>query len=132
MQTGHLMSQTILIVDGQIAVRQLIQQALQNIGYDTNVADNAEQAVNMIAQHKPHAIIVDDELPNMSGGQLCRQIKGESTTNDIPVIIYSQGLRVTNPDYVKATGADVALRKPVSIEVILKAVQSTLQSIIIL
>ncbi len=129
---GHLMSQTILIVDGQIAVRQLIQQALQNIGYDTDVADNAEQAVNYIAQHKPHAIIVDDELADMSGGKLCRQIKAEIATNDIPVIMYSQGLRVTNPEYVKATGADVALRKPVSIEVMIKAVQSAIQSIMIL
>ena len=126
------MSQTILIVDGQIAVRQLIQQALQNIGYHTNVVDNAEQAVDFIAHHKPHAIIVDDELADMSGGQLCRQIKAESATHDIPVIMYGQGLRVTNPDYVKATGADLAIRKPASIEVILKAVQSTLQSMLIL
>lgn len=126
------MSQTILIVDGQIAVRQLIQQALQNIGYQTDVADTAQEAVDYIAQHKPHAIILDDELADMSGGQLCRQIKGEVTTNTIPVIMYSEGLRVTNPDYVKATGADVALRKPASIEVILKAVQSAIQSIMIL
>ena len=126
------MSRTILIVDGQIAVRQLMQQALQKIGYQTTVVDNAEQAFDSIAQSKPNVIIVDDELGDMSGGQLCRQIKKDSTTKDIAVIMHSQGLRVSNPDYVKATGADVSLQKPVSIEIVLKAVDSVLHSMLIL
>lgn len=126
------MSQTILIIDGQIAVRQLIQEALQKIGYHTTVVDNAQQAIESIAQYKPNAIIVDDELDDMSGGQLCRQIKRESATHDIPVIMHSQGFRVINPEYVKATGADVSLCKPVSIDAVLKAVESVFKSILIL
>jgi len=126
------MNQTILIIDEQIAVRQLVQQALQKVGYQTTVVDNAQQAFESISQYKPNAIIIDDQLGDISGGQLCRQIKKESTTRDIPVILHSQGLRVTNPEYVKATGADISLSKPVSIDVVLKAVESVLRSILIL
>ena len=123
------MIQTILIVDEQIAVRQLLQQALQKIGYHTSVVDNAQQALDFISQNKPNVMIVDDELDNMSGGQLCRQIKHNSATQDIPIVMHSRGLRVTNPEYLRATGADATLLKPVSIDSVLSAVESVLQLI---
>ena len=122
------MSYTILIIDGQVAVRQIVQHALHKAGYKTTIVDNATQAMIAIEQQKPDAIIMDDQLEDMSGGKLCRQIKNESKTQHIPIVMHSQGLRMINPEYVKATGADVALTKPVAVEVVLKAVRSVLRS----
>ncbi len=56
--------------------------------------------------------MVDDMMPGMSGGEMCRRIKDDPTVSHIPVILISAGTRVQDADYVRACGADAALPKP--------------------
>ena len=120
------MSPAILIVDGQVAVRQIIQQSLHKTGYKTASTDNANKALELLDSYEFDGIIIDDELVGISGGKLCRQIKEQTTTRHSPVIVTSKSLRITNPEYVKATGADLALLKPIAAEKIVKALKSLL------
>ena len=122
------MSPAILIIDRQVAVRQIMQQALRKIGYKTVVVDNPHQALVLLSKYEFHAVILDDDLEGMRGGQLCRQIKRQPATKHIPVVIASESLRIVNPDYVKATGADIALLKPVSADKVCEAIESLLRT----
>lgn len=117
------MSPAILIVDGQIAVRQIIQQSLKKSGYKTATTDNPNKVWELLDIYNFDGIILDDDLANTSGGQLCRQIKAHSTTHHIPVILTGQSLRITNSEYIEATGADAALLKPVTVDKIISAIK---------
>lgn len=120
------MSSAILIVDGQVAVRQIIQQSLYKTGYKTAATDNSNKALELLDSYEFDGIIIDDELAGVSGGKLCRQIKEQANTCHIPVILTSKSLRITNPEYVKATGADLALLKPIAAEKIIEALKALL------
>lgn len=125
------MKPAILIVDRQVAVRQIIQQSLHKTGYRTAIVESAVDALNLLNKHDFQGIIIDDDLDGMGGGQLCRTIKTQAATQHIPVVLASESLRVTNPDYVKATGADAAFLKPVSTDKIVETMELLLiQSIL--
>lgn len=120
------MSPAILVVDGQVAVRQIIQQSLRKTGYKTATVDNSKSALELLEKYPFDGIILNDELTGMSGGKLCRQIKEQASTRHIPVVLTGQSLRITNPEYVKATGADIALLKPIAAEKVVEALKSLL------
>lgn len=120
------MSQTILVVDGHVAVREIIQQALEKNGYKTIAVDDAKQALSLENLDDIHAMILNDDLEHVSGGNLCRQIKNRVETSRIPAILYGHSLRITHPDYIKATGADVTMLKPIPIDDLLDAVEAVL------
>lgn len=118
------MSHTILIVDSEVGLRHIIEQALNKAGFATQVADDGPDAIDLLAGHEPCAIIVDDDLEGMSGGQLCRQIKSTPGTQHIPVILHTNSLRVFHDTYLKTIGADAALQKPAPVTKILETVES--------
>lgn len=118
------MSHTILIVDREVGLRHIIEQALQRAGFDTQVANEGNEALVLLSSHKPCVIIVDDDLEGMSGGQFCRKVKMNPDTRHIPVIIHSNSLRVFHETYLKTIRADAAMRKPAPVYQLLEMVQS--------
>ncbi len=118
------MSQTILIVDSEVGLRHIIEQALHKAGFNILVAYDGREALALLSSHQPVAIIVDDDLEGMSGGQFCRQVKSDPDTRHIPVIIHSNGLRVFHETYLKTIGADAALSKSAPVHKLLEIVEN--------
>jgi two-component system response regulator AtoC len=77
----------ILIVDDEVSMRKNISDLLFPLGYQTIEAGNGEGALVMVAQEKPHVIILDINLPGKNGLVVLKEIKAMS--NDIPVIIFT-------------------------------------------
>lgn len=80
----------ILLVDDSTTNTRLLQQALNE--YDTLVASNGMDAVKLALSHQPDVILLDIQLPDMDGFQVCRSLKKNASTKDIPVIFLT-GLR---------------------------------------
>jgi len=79
----------VLIVDDEKYIRELIGYALEEKGFITENASNGKVALEKVAQDKPDIIILDVMMPLMNGLQVCKRLKENSDTKDIPIIFLS-------------------------------------------
>jgi signal transduction histidine kinase/FixJ family two-component response regulator len=91
----------ILVVDDYEPLRFLKSHVLAKAGYDVRQAATASEALAAVAAEKPEAVLLDVNLPDMDGIEVCRRIKCEPSTRDI-VVIFSSAAAV--PDQVRAAG----------------------------
>lgn len=83
------MGKTVVAVDDEAQVRELVSTILEENGYIPLLAQNGEEAMDIIREKKPDLIIMDILMPRQSGIKMYRELKSDETLNDIPVIIYS-------------------------------------------
>ena len=102
-------NERILIVDDEIAIREMISIALDLAGFDCIEAEDALQAHHKIVDERPSLVLLDWMLPGMTGVELCRRLKRDETLSEIPVIMLTargdedhkiQGLDAGADDYV--------------------------------
>lgn len=79
----------ILIVDDMETNRVILEQIIADMGYEPVLAESGEQALEFLYEYKPHLILSDISMPGMDGYELCRILKGNAETRDIPVIFIS-------------------------------------------
>lgn len=109
------MAKTGLVVDDEPAILRLIVALLQEFGYETLAASDAETALALISKHHPDLMITDVRLPGMSGPDLIEQVR---TMIDPPkriVIISAYGEPKHHPD-------DVFIAKPFDIDELVEAI----------
>jgi len=104
---------TLLIVDDETHVRKLLQMLLQNQGYETLTASSGEEALALVAEQPPDLILLDIMMPGMDGYEVARQIKANTATSNIPIIMLSalgeHSARISGLE----AGAEDFLSKPV-------------------
>ena len=105
---------TVLVIEDEPAIQELIQLTLQQAGYRVLQAHNAESAVKMIRAVLPHIIVLDWNLPGMQGIDFCHNLRTERRTQSVPVIMLSG--RVSEADKLAGfdAGADDYMTKPFS------------------
>jgi PAS domain S-box-containing protein len=103
----------VLIVDDDQKLRDLLAELIENAGYDVICADNGATGLELLESFEPDLVISDVVMPVLDGFGLCRQIKQDARTADIPVILIS-GLRNAIEDTVGglSAGADDYLNIP--------------------
>lgn len=106
------MKQTILIVDDETSFLDILQIILQRAGYKTLVTTNGKEGLDLVYQHKPNLVVLDDMLPGISGADICMTLKNDPVVSDIPVILYSAGPRVRERDFIRQIGANASMSKP--------------------
>jgi DNA-binding response OmpR family regulator len=82
-------SKTILLVDDDEVTRYLVGGALVTAGYRILEAHGGREALRIIQREVLHAIILDLAMPDMTGFEVLREIRGQSQSREIPVIIHS-------------------------------------------
>jgi len=107
---------TVLVADGNAAVRRVISRVVEDKGNKTLQAPDGKTALAMARQHHPDAIIVDARTPGMDGGQFCRALREDASTRDIPVLMLSGAMEARTRDEAGDSGADASLEKPFSSE----------------
>jgi twitching motility two-component system response regulator PilH len=83
------MGKTILAVDDEAQTRDFFSTVLEESGYTPVLAEDGEQAMEIILQNKPDLIILDIMMPKQSGIKIYRQLKRDESFKNIPVIICS-------------------------------------------
>ena len=104
-------SKTILIVDDEPAVSQLLTILLGSHGYTTKVAFTGRQALECISPDID-LVLLDMILPDSEGIKICQQMKSNSETRDIPIIIISGNLNKSDRIESLYLGAEDYLTKP--------------------
>lgn len=104
----------ILIVEDEAALSDLLSYNLTKEGYDIAVCVDGEDAVVMVEEETPDLVLLDWMLPNVSGIEICRQLRARVETRDIPVIMLTA--RGEEEDRVRGLdlGADDYITKPFS------------------
>ncbi len=108
--SDHKQGKTILVVEDNPQAAQLLCIYLAEASYDTVVATDGDEAVEMAREIKPFAITLDIMLPKKDGWQVMQELKGFQDTHDIPVIIISI---VDNQSFGFSMGAVGYLVKPI-------------------
>lgn len=81
----------ILIVDDEVSNIQIIGNLLIEYGYNISVSVNGRQALNTARNIKPDLILIDFKMPDVSGLDICREIKKDPSIKDVPVIFLISG-----------------------------------------
>ena len=117
-------SASILVVDDEPQIRRVLRTTLSFRGYEISEAVSGEEALEMIRKVKPDLILLDVNLPGMSGIETCKEIRRWSVT---PIIMLT--VRSAERDKVVAldAGADDYVTKPFGIEELLARVRASLR-----
>ncbi|HVY08360.1 MAG TPA: phosphate regulon transcriptional regulator PhoB [Burkholderiales bacterium] len=108
------MAATILVVEDEPAIQELIAYNLKQAGHQPLRADNAEQATNLVANALPDLVLLDWMLPGLSGIEFARRLRADKRTRAIPIIMLTA--RSDEQDKLQGleTGADDYITKPFS------------------
>ncbi|MGH1425690.1 MAG: phosphate regulon transcriptional regulator PhoB [Pseudooceanicola sp.] len=117
----------VLVVEDEPAQREVLTYNLESEGYAVSSAENGEEALMMVNEAMPDVIVLDWMLPNVSGIEVCRQIKTRADTRGVPIIMLSA--RSEEVDKVRGleTGADDYVVKPYSVVELMARVRSQLR-----
>jgi len=108
------MKTTILVVEDEPAIQELIAVNLRLAGFEVQLADTAEQAQELIRQALPDLILLDWMLPGLSGIQYAKELRTDSRTRQIPIIMLTaKGAEEDRVTGLEA-GADDYITKPFS------------------
>jgi CheY-like chemotaxis protein len=117
----------LLIVDDESSIRDLFQSALSDSGYQVHLAENGEQALDVLRQHEIDLIFLDLKLFGMNGIELCRRIRRDKPISIIYAITGWAGL--FEIEECREAGFDDFFIKPVQLETIFKAVESAFEKL---
>ena len=108
------MPATILIVEDEPAILELVAASLRRVGHRPVLAESAEQAQRLVDDALPDLVILDWMLPGMSGIEYARRLRAEARTRELPIILLTA--RSEEHDKVSGleAGADDYLTKPFS------------------
>lgn len=105
---------TVLIVDDEAPIREMIAVALEMADYRCIEAADAQQAHSLIVDQKPDLILLDWMLPGSSGIELARRLKRNETTAEVPIIMLTAKAEEDNKIQGLEVGADDYITKPFS------------------
>ena len=120
-------NKNILVVEDDPDIKELISFNLSNQGHQVFEANNGELGIEKAREKLPDLILLDLMLPGIHGLDVCRIIKADQETKDIPIIMVTA--MGQEEDIVKGleTGADDYITKPFSIKVLLARVSAVLR-----
>ncbi|KAA2317122.1 phosphate regulon transcriptional regulatory protein PhoB [Pseudooceanicola sediminis] len=118
---------TVLVVEDEPAQREVLAYNLEAEGFKVSRAENGEEAMLLVQEVAPDIIVLDWMLPNLSGIEVCRQLKMRAETRGVPIIMLSA--RSEEFDRVRGleTGADDYVVKPYSVIELMARVRAQLR-----
>jgi class 3 adenylate cyclase/CheY-like chemotaxis protein len=120
-------SSSILVVDDNVSVRDVLERRLRQKGHKVVTAANGQSALDIATTQEFDLILLDLILPEMSGFDVLRRLKASEQTNDIPVIVISALDELDSVVRCIEAGAEEYLPKPVNPVLLLARVRAALE-----
>ena len=121
------MAATILVVEDEPAIQELVACNLELAGHHALRAESAEQALQMVREELPDLIVLDWMLPGINGAEFARRMRADKRTHDVPLIMLTA--RAAEQDKLAGleTGADDYITKPFSPRELVARVKAVLR-----
>lgn len=121
------MEEKILIVDDEEHIVELIRFNLENNGYKTITASNGIEAIDMAKNFMPKVILLDLMLPGMDGYDICKHLRNNDLTKNIPVIMITARGEEIDKILGLELGADDYITKPFSVRELVARVKALIR-----
>lgn len=109
----------IMIVEDDLTLALLLQYNLEAAGYEVEHHERGDAAERRIAACKPDLVLLDWVLPGLSGVELCRRIRRDEATRELPIIMLTARTDRADREFAVRVGASDFLAKPFSISEVL-------------
>jgi twitching motility two-component system response regulator PilG len=113
----------ILVVEDEESLLKLESILLTSKGYEVRGVPNGQAALDAIAEERPDLVLLDIMLPEIDGFEVCRRIKSDTATRDIPVVMLTA--KKTRDDMARGekVGADWYITKPFKSAMVIETIQ---------
>ena len=118
------MARSILVVDDELPLRETLAEGLEEEGFAVFQAADGREAVEAFRRHHPDLILLDLMLPELSGTEVCRIVRGES---DVPILMLTAKSAEIDKVVGLELGADDYVTKPFSFRELLARVRALLR-----
>ncbi len=102
----------ILIIDDEVGLRNLLKFRLISFGYDVLVAEDGHTGLEVAKVQSPDVIVLDIMMPYLNGIEVCKKLKSDLRTKEIPIIFLSVLAQKEDIDAGKEAGGEFFLTKP--------------------
>ena len=103
------MTKTILFVDDDATIREMMVGVLVSVGFVAEAAEDASKAESLIRKRIPQLILLDWILPRVSGVEFARRLRRDDETKEIPIIMLTARSEESDRLFAFEVGADVAV-----------------------
>jgi two-component system cell cycle response regulator DivK len=117
------MGKTILIVEDNELNMKLFNDLLEANGFTTVQTRNGIEAVALARQHRPHLILMDIQLPEVSGLEVTKWLKEDPDLKHIPVVAITAFAMKGDEERIREGGCEAYLSKPISVAKFLETVR---------
>jgi two-component system alkaline phosphatase synthesis response regulator PhoP len=121
------MSKTVLIVDDEKDIRDLLAYNLSKEGFAILTAADGNEAISVLAEHPVALIVLDIMMPGLDGFEVCKRIRANEAIKNLPVIFLTARSAEVDQIVGLELGADDYIQKPVSPRVLVARVKSILR-----
>lgn len=118
---------TVLVVEDDRSLARVLEYNLNNAGYDTVCATDGHSALNQVRLELPDLIILDVMLPVIDGLEVCRRLRADSETGDIPILMLTAKGEESDQLAGFSMGVDDYVVKPFSVKILLERVKVLLR-----
>jgi CheY-like chemotaxis protein len=123
----HMPTSCVLVVDDNIQNVELMQAYLETLACTVHTAADGMEALAKVPQVKPDLILLDIMMPKMSGFEVCRRLKADPKTRDIPILMVTALNELGDIERGVESGTDDFLTKPINKLELLTRVKSLLR-----
>lgn len=120
------MAKTVMIVEDNELNMKLFNDLLEAKGYNTIQTRNGMEALDLARTHKPDLILMDIQLPEVSGLEVTKWIKQDDKLHTIPVIAVTAFAMKGDEERIRQGGCEAYISKPISVVKFLETIQSYL------
>jgi chemosensory pili system protein ChpA (sensor histidine kinase/response regulator) len=118
----------VMVVDDSLTVRRVTQRLLAREGYQVVLAKDGVDALEQLQSITPDIMLVDIEMPRMDGFDLTRNVRGDSRTRSIPIIMITSRTAAKHRNYAMELGVNEYVGKPYQETELLKLVEQHLKA----
>ena len=120
------MSKTILIVEDNELNMKLFNDLLQAHGYNTVQTMDGRDAIKLAREHKPDLVLMDIQLPEISGLEVTKMMKADDELKSIPVVAVTAFAMKGDEDKIREGGCEGYIAKPISVPTFLETINKFL------
>lgn len=114
-----------LIVDDDVVTRAMLAEILEEEGFNVSTASNGFSALRLAAEHRPQLIVLDLVLPELSGFEVLRELRGNHDTRDTAIVVVSGNAAMLSA--AQRAELDAVVGKPFDINTLIAAVHRAVE-----